>query len=173
MPQPNTDDEKRLYRTLYRNLVRGLQREFGQPLPALWVNCLRDDNNIDADDFREVLDDLLNGPIANTQRTLVLAVDGLARMAKDHLQSWAYLMSSLAEHPDLALKLFVWGEQELHELCTGSESVMEFSPFHRLKVCKVEPFSQDEVAQRMQGTFGQTIGVEALYALTEGHPALV
>ena len=173
VPRPNTRDEQRLYRALYRNLVQGLQHEFGRPLPALWGDCLSDEQKIDGDGFRELLEDLLYGPVADTQRTLVLAVDGLARVAEEHLEQWAYLMSSLAEDINTSLKLLVWGGEELHALCRGAKFVGFFSPFHRLKDLKVGPFSKDEVKRRMHDKLGHVYGTQALYALTEGHPALV
>jgi hypothetical protein len=102
---------------------------------------------------------------------LVLLVEGLSRVAQNYLQSWAWLMSRLTSQ--FALKLVVWGGQELHELCTGTTTVEDTSPFQRLKQIRLGNLSFAEVNRLTGERCGTTAGAGTLYELTQGHPALV
>jgi hypothetical protein len=246
VPKPNTQDEKRLYSALYRDLYSGLQKELGQPLPAAWQQCFAPANTphleqldrkindlrarwqrtaatlndlderylrqtqiheqlrirdligdtrrqqtqieqqleeleqtreqllrypADEETFEVLLTSLLEGPVAANNNMLVLLVEGLSRVAQNYLQSWAWLMSRLTSQ--FALKLVVWGGQELHELCTGTTTVEDTSPFQRLKQIRLGNLSFAEVNRLTGERCGTTAGAGTLYELTQGHPALV
>ena len=245
-PNPNSNDEKRLYGALYRDLRAGLKQELGDPLPRQWQNCfspshpnriellekklatlrerwerattsltdlderylnerhvheklrLRDLSGdveqqqvhieqqlqeleqkweelnkepADEEAFELLLSRLLEGPIANENRRLILIVEGLSRVAEDHLKSWAWLMSRLTgQYP---LKLLVWGGQELHELCAGTTTVEDTSPFQQLRQIRIGVLSAVEVMQLVLEKTGSEAGSAMLYKLTGGHPALI
>jgi hypothetical protein len=177
VPAPNTHDKARLYEKLYRDLRRGLEREFGQPLPPAWKDCLAIDTGemggFTFDAFEKILEKLLDGPIIREGRILILVIEGFSRVAEEHLPEWANMMSRLAGASNSPLKLLVWGGQDLHALCTGYTHIQRSSPFQRLKRQDVGPLSSDEMTKLMTDQLGQTTGADTLYNLTDGHPALV
>jgi hypothetical protein len=177
VPNPNTTDERRLYSALCRDVRHGLEAALGRPLPVDWQSGFGLSSgadpcaHLDGEGFELLLTGLLEGPVSRSQRYLLLSVEGLSRIAEEHLKNWAWLMSRLlGSYP---LKLLVWGGRELHELCSGAKSVEGFSPFQRLKQRRVPPFSVSEVTELVTRQLGQPTGAVALYELTRGHPALV
>ena len=171
VPEPNTGDEARLYGKLQRDLRRGLERGFGRPLPPAWGDCLPTTGAADGHRFEEQLERLLDGPVREERRVLVLVIEGFSRVAEQQLEFWANMLSRLAGVEDSPLKLLVWGGADLHALCAGYRHLQLFSPFERLTRRTVGPLSGDEVNQAMMGRLG--VAVNILYTLTDGHPGLV
>lgn len=170
VPERNTGDEARLYGKLQRDLRRGLEREFGRPLPTAWANCLPT-GAADGLAFEVQLEGLLDGAVKDERRVLVLVVEGFSRVAEEQLPHWANMLSRLAGDAGSPLKLLVWGGADLHALCAGYRHLRLFSPFERLTRRTVGPLSGDEVNQAMMARLG--VAVNILYRLTDGHPALV
>ncbi|MCP4663505.1 MAG: toll/interleukin-1 receptor domain-containing protein [bacterium] len=171
VPDWRQDDPARLYRTLFRDLRRGLERELGRPLPAEWSKMFPSPETTATEQaFDETLEDLLDGPVTTAGRTLVLVVEGLSKALdrKAHLESWARLISRLAG--DRPLKVVAWGGQELYDLCTGYTEVRDASPFQQLARLELGLLTPEEV-ERLASDHPAPSA--ELHRVTGGHPALL
>ncbi len=166
VPERRTLDETRLYRALARNLRRELERQLGRPLPAAWEAALPAAAAPDRFDFEEALEDLLRGPVTDEGRSLVVAVEGLSRVGREDLLSWAAIISRLTV--GLPLKVLAWGGEELSDLCSGYAHLEHGSPFERLETVELGPLDGAEVRALAPGSGGAL-----LEGASGGHPALV
>ncbi len=172
VPDPRTNDEARLYGALIRDLLRGLERELGKPLPPDWSALFPDPQRPASEEsFERTLEMLLGGPAARDGRTLVLVVERLSRIEPGKLVGWAWLINRLAG--ELPLKLLARGRSSLHDLCTGCTGLAETSPFQSLKRHEVRPWTRDEVRTLVTDAGADRTRADALYRVVGGHPALV
>jgi hypothetical protein len=164
----------KLFSRLLSDLQTGLKEEIDVSSADSWMAAF--DFGLDGpsdERFEAVVERLMLGPVKAEGRTLILVVDGLARVQGSQLlQTMSFLLGRLSKK---GLKLLVWGGEELHELQTRPPERNEFSAFHELYSIRLGPLSAEEVAelarQRLSGA--RPAGTDELYEQTCGHPALV
>ncbi len=172
MPDPDSTGEVRLYGAMLRDLRRGLERELGKSLAPAWSAPFPDPERPASEEaFEETVEKLLDGPVQEERRTLVLVVEGLSRVDPKHLVRWAWLINRLTT--DRPLKILAWGGQSLYDLCTGYADLAHTSPFERLARHQVGPWPRDEVATLVADRCGASAPADGVYGGAGGHPALV
>ncbi len=174
IPDRRNQEENRHYRTLLRNLRRGLEAELGRPLTPRWHQALNVDITLYSEEQFEMAIENLMDPVEANDRWLLLRLDEIARVHEDHLTSWSHLLARLLS--DLAsLKILVWGEGDIHTLCTQSTEVDTYSVFHVLEKVYVGPYEDHEVALLLEESLGQVHEsiARTVFELTAGNPSLV
>ncbi len=169
VPDRRTDNEERLYGRLLRDLHRGFEKDGRLLGYEAWFPDA--ETEIDEDAFQHTLERLLAGPVEDQGFTLNVVVEGLSRVADDHLLSWAQLISRLVAG-SYPFKVLVWGGQELDELCAGNPDP-EFSPFQRLENISIGPLNAQEVRELVAKRGGDRAAADAFFRVTKGHPTLV
>jgi len=163
VPDIQSTTEERLYDRLLRDLRRAVPEALCKVIDGHTEKSMRAR-------FEDAVEDLLDGPVQEAGRTLLLAVDGLAHVPADELAPWAYLMARLSQR---GLKILVWGEQDLHELLTQPDPGNFFSAFHLLTPISLEALTKDEVAEIVAARGGDLAARALVHKETGGHPALV
>lgn len=173
-PDRSSTSEARIYKKLLRGLRTGLERIPELGIPHEWWRQFWSSPNPGEpwEQFENAIDELLFGPLAEKQRRLLLLVDGLARLPKEQVVRWGYMMKGLC---DDGLQLVVWGSLELHELTVAPQHVNESSAFHHLERVPLPALDRDDVEDLAEAHLDRDTSAVAnwVYALTGGHPALV
>jgi hypothetical protein len=165
--------EDQLYRKLMSHLRKGIENQVGPRLEDRWERAFQQDLG-DGFGERERFEDaleLLVETAGREGRVLLLVVDSLARLPTDQLMQLGYLIARRCQRGPL--KVLAWGGQELDELRTRPNA--DASAFHHLKGVVVEALDSQEVEDLVAAGLGDGVRKRAgiVYAVTDGHPALV
>jgi hypothetical protein len=173
VPDRSSSSEARLYDKLLSDLKDELTRTTGLVIKDAWWNRMaaRRAGDGASDAFDRVVERLLVDHIGAHGRTLVLVLEGLARVEMAQLRRWGYLVRRFQ---DRGLKVLTWGREELYDLMTRPGEDGLVSAFNDMKAIAVSPLAISKVGDLVEGSgLPKAVLAPKLWQVTQGHPALV